>query len=168
MQQKLTCSPIPGIFRGNCRETQLTCLDLDTCNHEIINLKFLKIGKFHRALRGPVGRPVPTPFSIVVHGLEKRRTTAGRSVRSYLQDGRTGRFGTLRRVEGGAYQKKKKQPRNGEGQKVESYSECQDQIHQERIHSSETKTRITAVPIIFNRFLKEFAERMYLVHDLLN
>ena len=95
MQQKLTCSPISGIFRGNCRETQLTCLDLDTCNHEIIDLKFLKIGKFHRALWGPVGRPVPTPFSIVVNGLEKRRTTAGRSVRSYLQDGRTGRFGTL-------------------------------------------------------------------------
>ena len=37
-------------------------------NHQrdkIINLRFLKIGKFHRALRGPVGRPVPTSFAIV-------------------------------------------------------------------------------------------------------
>lgn len=56
-----------------------------------------------------------------------------------------------------------KQPRDRECQKAESYSECQDQIHQERIHSSETKTGTTAVPIIFNRLLKEFAERMSMV-----
>ena len=41
MQPKLTCNPIPGIVRGNSRETQLTRLDPDTCNHEIINLRML-------------------------------------------------------------------------------------------------------------------------------
>ena len=62
---------------------------------EIINLRYLKIGKFHRALRGPVGRPVPTSFSIVRPWTRKKTDYRRRSVRSYLQDGRTGRFGTL-------------------------------------------------------------------------
>ena len=32
MQPKFTCSTILEIFQGNCRETQLTHLDPDTCS----------------------------------------------------------------------------------------------------------------------------------------
>ena len=32
MQPKFTCSQILEIFQGNCRETQLTRLDPDTCS----------------------------------------------------------------------------------------------------------------------------------------
>ena len=51
--------------------------------------------KVHRALPGPVGRPVLPPSALVRPWSWKKTDYRRRSVRSYLQDGRTGRFGTL-------------------------------------------------------------------------
>ena len=51
-------------------------LGMDGFPGKYVNLKFLKIGNFHRALQGPLGHSVPTSFSIVRPWNQKRETTA--------------------------------------------------------------------------------------------
>ena len=67
-----------------------------------MNLKFLSIqaeeiqtAKLNKALRGPVRLPVPTPFHLARPWTRKKTDYHRQSVFSYLQDRRTGRFGTL-------------------------------------------------------------------------
>jgi len=51
--------------------------------------------KHDRALPGPVGRPVQPPSTLVRPWAQKKTDSHQRSVLSYVQDGQTGRFGTL-------------------------------------------------------------------------
>lgn len=69
-----------------------------------MNLKFpsvrverIQAVGLYRALPGPVRHPVPTPL---VHPWTREKTDYYRlSVRSYLHDGQTGRFGTLPKMD---------------------------------------------------------------------
>jgi len=76
----------------------MSCQIINHERDEIMNLKFLSIqaeeiqtAKRHRALPAPM----PTPTPLVRPWTRKKTDYHRRSVRSNLQDGRTGRFRTL-------------------------------------------------------------------------
>jgi len=80
----------------------MSCQIINHERDEIMNLKFLstraeeiQTAKRHRALAGQVRRPVPTPSPLVRPWTRKKTDHHRRLVLSYLQDGRTGWFGTL-------------------------------------------------------------------------